>query len=148
MEAINLHTSNTLDIFSCFVGGELELPLIPGISAGFPSPAADFIDLGIDLNKELIKNPSSTFYGVVRGNSMVDVNIHDKDILIIDKSLEPKNDRIAVCYLDGEFTVKRIKIEKDQIWLVAENPNYKPIRVTADNEFVIWGIVTNVIKSM
>ena len=77
---------------------------------------------------------------------MIDAGINDGDLLIIDKSLEPKNNKIAVCFIDGDFTVKRIQIEKDVIWLIAENKEYKPIKVTKDNDFVIWGIVTNVIK--
>ncbi|MEE3226561.1 MAG: S24 family peptidase, partial [Bacteroidota bacterium] len=72
----------------------------------------------------------------------------DGDLLIIDKSLEPRNGKIAVCFIDGEFTVKRIRIEKDIIWLVAENRKYQPIKVTKDNEFLIWGVVTNVIKEV
>lgn len=124
----------------------LILPLIAGISAGFPSPAADFIDVDIDLSRELVKNPSSTFLGRVRGNSMIDAGIGDGDILVIDKSLTVKDGKIAVCFLDGEFTVKRIRIEPNGCWLVAENPKYRPIHVTAANEFLIWGIVTNIIK--
>lgn len=126
----------------------IVLPLIPAISAGFPSPAADFIDVDIDLSRELVKNPSSTFLGRVRGNSMIDAGIGDGDILIIDKSLPVKDGKIAVCFLDGEFTVKRIRIEPNGCWLVPENSKYKPIHVTVDNEFVIWGIVTNIIKTV
>jgi len=126
----------------------LVLPLIPGISAGFPSPAADFIDVDIDLSRELVKNPSSTFLGRVRGNSMIDAGISDGDILVIDKSLPVKDGKIAVCFLDGEFTVKRIRIEPNGCWLVPENPKFRPIHVTKDNEFVIWGIVTSIIKSV
>ena len=98
------------------------------------------------MNKELIKNPSATFYGRVRGNSMKDLGIHDGDLLIIDKSLEPQNGKIAICFIDGEFTVKTIKIERDCIWLVPANAAYKPIKVTKDNDFLVWGIVINVIK--
>jgi DNA polymerase V len=125
----------------------MSLPYVKeGISAGFPSPADDFLDTSIDLNKELIKNPSATFYGRVRGNSMKDLGIHDGDLLIIDKSLEPQNGKIAICFIDGEFTVKTIKIERDCIWLVPANAAYKPIKVTKDNDFLVWGIVINVIK--
>ncbi len=128
---------------------DLELPYVTeGISAGFPSPADDFLDINIDLNKHLIKNPSTTFYGKVKGNSMIDAGIHNGDLLIIDKSLEPLNNKIVVCFIDGEFTVKRIKIEKDIVWLVAENIDFAPIKVTKDNDFIIWGIVTTVIKSV
>ena len=118
-----------------------------GISAGFPSPADDFINTSIDLNKELIKNPSATFYGKVEGDSMKDAGIDHGDLLIIDKSLEPRNGKIAVCYIDGQFTIKKIKIEKNCCWLLPANENYSHIKVTEENEFIIWGIVIHVIKS-
>ncbi|MBP8849397.1 MAG: translesion error-prone DNA polymerase V autoproteolytic subunit [Breznakibacter sp.] len=147
MKLNKLHSSENIDFYSAIVESELELPFVSSeISAGFPSPADDFIDTGIDLNKELIKNPYSTFYGRVRGDSMKDLGIHNGDLLVIDKSLEPQNGKIAVCYIDGEFTVKTIKIENDCCWLVPANENYKPIKVTADNNFMVWGIVINVIK--
>jgi DNA polymerase V len=143
-----LHTEKNLEFYSACTLTRLELPVIcAGISAGFPSPAMDFIDLTIDMNRHLVKHPSSTFYGRVKGHSMKDVGIFDGDLLVIDKSLEPKNDKIAVCYLDGEFTVKRIKIEDNAIWLVPANTDYKAIKVSEDNEFLIWGIVTHVIKA-
>jgi len=124
-----------------------EIPLVSlGISAGFPSPADDFLDLNIDLNKHLIKNPSTTFFGRVSGSSMIEAGISDGDLLIIDKSIEPKSGQIAVCFIDGEFTIKRIKKEKDCIWLLPENKDYKPIRVTEENDFLIWGVVINSIK--
>lgn len=130
------------------IGTSLKLPLAEdGVSAGFPSPADDFLDLSIDLNEEYIRNKSATFFARVKGDSMKDAGISEGDLLIVDKSLEPKNNKIAVCFIDGEFTVKRITIEKDLIWLVAENKRYAPIKVTKDNDFIIWGIVTNVIKS-
>ncbi len=118
-----------------------------GISAGFPSPADDHLEDRIDLNRELIRNKESTFFGRVEGDSMKNVGIEHGDLLVIDKSLEPKNGKIAVCFIDGDFTVKRIKIEKEAIWLIAENEKYKPIRVTKDNDLLIWGIVVHVIKS-
>lgn len=148
MAALKLHTSNTLDIYSALSDTALELPMVSeGISAGFPSPAMDFADLSIDLNKHLIKHPSSTFYGRVKGESMKDEGIHDGDLLVIDKSIRPADGKIAVCYLDGEFTIKRIRIDKDIIWLMPANDEYTPIKVTSDNDFLIWGIVTHVIKS-
>ncbi len=144
-----LHQTNSLEIYSAITDTELHLPYAEqGISAGFPSPADDFLDISIDLNKELIKNPSATFYGRVKGDSMKDAGLENGDLLIIDKSLEPVDNKIAVCFIDGEFTVKRIKIEAKTIWLIAENKDYQPIKVTADNEFVIWGIVTTVIKAV
>ena len=144
-----LHNTKSMQFFKTDVSSYLKLPFVAnGISAGFPSPADDFLDINIDLNKYLIKNPTTTFYGRVSGNSMIDAGINDGDLLIIDKSLEPKNNKIAVCFIDGDFTVKRISIEKDCVWLIAENQNYKPIQVTKDNDFIIWGIVTNVIKNL
>lgn len=79
---------------------------------------------------------------------MRDAGIFDEDLLVIDKSIEPKNGKIAICYIDGEFTVKRIKIEKRCIWLMPENKDYQPILVNEDNDFLIWGIVTHVIKAL
>jgi DNA polymerase V len=129
------------------VDTQMDLPLAEnGIVAGFPSPADDFFEVSIDLNKELIKHPSATFYGRVEGDSMRDEGIEDGDLLVIDRSLEPSDGKIAVCFIDGEFTVKKIKIEKDAVWLMPANPDYKPVKVTAENEFIIWGIVTYVIK--
>lgn len=117
-----------------------------GIKAGFPSPAQDYMEQAIDLNKELIRHPASTFYGRVVGNSMSGEGIEEGDILIIDKSLELMDGDLAVCFINGEFTVKRVKLEKDLAWLVPSNPDYQPIKVTKDNEFTIWGIVTYTVK--
>lgn len=148
MSALKLHSSPVIDIYSAAAETELELPLVPGgISAGFPSPALDFIDLTIDLNKHVVKHPSATFYGRVKGYSMKDEGISDGDLLVIDKSLEPEDGKIAVCYIDGEFTVKKIRLEKDGCWLMPANESYKPVKVTPENELLIWGIVTHVIKS-
>ena len=128
---------------------ELRIPFIPdGVSAGFPSPAADFMENNIDLNKELSENPLATFYIKVKGNSMIDAGINDKDVLIVDRSIEPQDNKIAICFIDGEFTVKRIKLEKDCLYLMPENSNYSPIKVTEENQLIIWGIVTYVIKKM
>ncbi len=144
-----LYTTKNLEFYSISMETKLELPFVDsGISAGFPSPADDFLDLSIDLNKELIKNPSSTFYGRVKGDSMINAGLNEGDLLIIDKSLEPTDNKIAVCFIEGEFTVKRIKIEKDIVWLIAENEKYAPIKVIKENDFLIWGIVTNVIKTL
>jgi len=137
-----------IEFYSVSFDTFLELQLVEGgISAGFPSPAQDFLDLSIDLNKEFVKNPSATFYGRVRGDSMKDLGIDNGDLLIIDKSIAPKDGKIAVCFIDGEFTLKKLQIEKDHIWLVPANEKYKPIKVTEDNEFIVWGIVVHVIKS-
>jgi len=126
-----------------------ELPFISsGIKAGFPSPAADFDESKISLDNVLVKNREATFYAKASGTSMIGAGIDDGDILVIDRSIEPQNNKIAICLIDGEFTVKRIKIEKDAVYLMPENTNYQPIKVTDENELVIWGIVTYVIKSL
>jgi DNA polymerase V len=119
-----------------------------GICAGFPSPAQDYIEGGIDLNRELVKNPAATFFGRVSGDSMTGAGIDDGDLIVIDKSLQASDGDIAVCFLDGEFTLKRIHIEKDVMWLVPENPKYKKIKVTPDQNFMVWGVVTYSIKDV
>jgi len=118
------------------------------ISAGFPSPADDFKEQRISLDKALIKNKEATFYARVSGQSMIGAGLDNDDLLIIDRSLEPENGKIAVCFLDGEFTVKRLKVTTEGVWLQPENVDYKPIKITEENEFVIWGIVTHVIKKV
>lgn len=141
-------TTKSIELYIPDISSEVKIPFFDvGISAGFPSPADDFIESSIDLNKELIRHKYTTYFARVKGYSMKNVGINDGDLLIIDKSLEPQNNRIAVCQIDGEFTVKRIKIEKEIIWLIAENEDYQPIKVTPENNFVIWGIVVHCIKS-
>lgn len=143
-----VQTASNIDLYSVNTSSEMSLPLVEGgISAGFPSPAQDFIDLKIDLNKELISHPSSTFYGRVKGSSMQDAGIMEGDILIIDKSLDPHDGDTAVCFIDGEFTLKYIKIEPDAMYLVPANSNFKPLKITQENNFSIWGVVTYSIKS-
>ena len=141
--------NESISIFRPEVGGELFLPVLSaGISAGFPSPAMDFMDVSIDLNQLMIKHPSATFFGRVQGTSMLDAGISDGDLLVIDRSLSPANNKIAVCFVDGEFTIKRIQKEVDCCWLMPANEKYKPIKVTKDNDFLVWGIVTHVIKKV
>ncbi len=118
------------------------------VKAGFPSPAEDYSDIKLDLNKELIKNPSATFFARVSGESMTGDGIDNGDLIIIDRSVTPADGSLAVCYLDGEFTLKRVTIEADAITLIPSNFKYKPIKVTAENEFLIWGIVKYVIKKV
>lgn len=137
-----------VDVYKADISINALLPYVKsGISAGFPSPALDFEDLKIDLNTEIVKHPNSTYYGRVRGVSMKNAGIGDGDIMVIDRSIEPRDGKIAVCYLDGEFTAKRIRVDKGKVILMPENEDYSPIVVTADNDFVVWGIVTHVIKS-
>ena len=119
-----------------------------GISAGFPSPADDFKEIRISLDEELVKNSESTFYAKVSGYSMIEAGLDDGDLIIIDRSLDPENGKIAVCFIDGEFTVKRIKKSKNKIHLMPENKKYKPIELKEGNELIIWGIVEYVIKKV
>tara|TARA_B100001248_G_scaffold229889_1_gene189518 strand:+ start:708 stop:1139 length:432 start_codon:yes stop_codon:yes gene_type:complete len=119
-----------------------------GISAGFPSPADDFKEVRISLDKELIKNSESTFYARVSGNSMENAGLCDGDLIVIDRSLNIENNKIAVCFLDGEFTVKRIIKKNQKIYLKPENKNFKEIEISEENELIIWGVVTYVIKSL
>lgn len=144
-----LHKSQALTFFNPKISSAPGVPFFDmGISAGFPSPADDFKEQRLSLDKELIKNKEATFFARVSGQSMIGAGLDDNDLLVIDRSLEPSHNSIAVCFLDGEFTVKRLKVEGDIIWLQPENPNYLPIKVTKDNDFIIWGIVTNVIKKV
>ena len=118
------------------------------ISAGFPSPADDFKEIRISLDKEIIKNEEATFYARVDGESMLGAGLNDGDLIVIDRSEEPKNGSIAVCFLDGEFTVKRLKLKNREIYLMPENSKYSPIKIGEGNELSIWGIVTDVVKKM
>ena len=148
MKLKRINKTTILEFFTVSTETSLERPYIEeGVKAGFPSPAEDFTEVSIDLNLELLKNPSSTFFCRVSGDSMQDSGIADGDLLIVDKSLEPKDDKIAVCFIDGEFTLKKIKLDKDCYWLIPANKNYKPIKVTSENEFIVWGVVTYAIKS-
>lgn len=119
-----------------------------GVRAGFPSPAQDYITESIDLNEALVKHPASTFYAKVVGDSMSGEGITEGDILIIDRSIEAEHGDLAVCCLDGEFTLKRLCLKRvDKIYLMPSNRKYRPIEVTADNDFSVWGVVTHTIKA-
>ena len=140
---------NTIDIFSPDADSEMQLPLSgERVAAGFPSPAEDYASLSLDLNRELVKNPASTFYARVSGLSMIDEGINDGDLLVIDKSITPYDGCLAVCYIDGEFTLKRFERHKEHALLVPANKEFTPIKVTAENDFCIWGIVTYLIKKV
>lgn len=123
------------------LGNPLELPLTTSVSAGFPSAAEDFIEGSIDLNKLLIKHPAATFYVWVSGDSMLGDHIQDGDLLVVDRALRPGDGDIAMCYLDGEFTLKRIKLEQGRIFLMPSNEKYKPIEVGEGDDFTVWGLV-------
>ena len=138
-----------LNFFTPSRDNNLEAILInAGISAGFPSPAGDFKQERISLDEELIKNKEATFFARVSGESMINAGLEDGDLIVIDRSIEPSNNKIAVCFIEGEFTVKRIIVKKDKVWLKPENSSYKAIEVKDNDQLVIWGIVTNVIKKL
>lgn len=140
--------NTVIELYQAEADLALEIPYFSaGISAGFPSPALDFEDLKIDLNKHLIRNPSATFFGKVKGQSLKNAGIEDGDLMVIDRSVSPKNNKIVVVFLDGEFTAKRIEKRGTELWLMPENDAYQPIRVGADSQFEVWGVVTHVIKS-
>jgi DNA polymerase V len=119
-----------------------------GIKAGFPSPAADFDGTRVSIDQIVVKNALATFYAKANGNSMTGAGIDDGDILVIDKSIEPQDGKIAVCFIDGEFTVKRIKVQENSLLLLPENKLFEPIEITQENDFIIWGIVTFVVKKL
>lgn len=119
-----------------------------GVRAGFPSPAQDFMDRSIDLNRDLVSHPESTFYARVAGDSMIDAGLRQGDILVVDKSLAPQNGDIAVCIVNGDFTVKTLKMFPDHVVLEPANKDYSPLRITGGDQFEVWGVVTYVIKAV
>ena len=121
----------------------IPIALLP---AGFPSPADDYIDRGLDLNELLIKHPSATYFVRVEGDSMINAGISEGDILIVDRAVEPKNNSIVIAVLNNEFTVKRVRFLKNRIQLIPENDNYSIIEIDENQDFEIWGTVINVIK--
>ncbi len=124
----------------------LWIPLVAAnVEAGFPSPADDHLERSLDLNEHLVKNPAATFFVRVKGESMRDAGISTGDILVVDRSVQPKDRQIVVAMLDGDFTVKRLRRRKGRFFLEAENNAYPPIEVGENQELVIWGAVTFVI---
>jgi DNA polymerase V len=115
------------------------------VSAGFPSPADDYIEKALDLEELLVENKAATFFVRVEGDSMLGARIHSGDILVVDRSKEPADGRIVIAVLDGELTVKRIKRDKRKLYLMPENDAYAPIEVSKERDLVIWGVVTSVI---
>jgi len=141
-----LYKSKTLEFYSSEQDVSLNLPYFQnGVSAGFPSPAEDHIDSKIDLNQLLIEHPSATYYVRVNGDSMLDAGILNGDLLIVDRSLEVINNSIVVAYIDGDFTVKRIRKNKNKLFLQAENNKYQPIEITEEMDFELFGVVAHAI---
>lgn len=116
------------------------------VQAGFPSPAQGEYADSIDLNRALINNPAATFCARVIGNSMVDAGINEGDLLIIDRSLTPQNGNIAVCFVDGDFTVKRLSVREDGIYLTPANSQFPELKVDEESHFQVWGVVSHIIK--
>lgn len=133
------------EIFELDQSIKLELPLFSTrVPAGFPSPGDDYVDQRLDLN-ELIKHPSDTFLVKVEGDSMINAGIYDGDILVVDRAMEPDHNKVIVVNLDGELTVKRLKIDDTRVFLFPDNPKYEPIEIRPLADFRIMGVVTYVI---
>ena len=146
MRLSRIHSGPVLDFYTPDFTTELMLPLAGSpVSVGFPSPAEDYIEMALDLNKELIRHPEATFYARVKGHSMIDAGIQDGDLLVIDKALEQKDGDIAVCFIDGEFTLKLLALKEDGIYLMPANAEFKPIRITEENDFLVWGMLAYII---
>ena len=146
MKLKSLYKTKTLELYASDTSTTLNIPYFEnGVSAGFPSPAEDHMHSKIDLNNLLIENPSATYYVRVNGDSMSGAGILSGDLLIVDRSIEVSNNCIVVAHLDGEFTVKRIKKIKKKIFLQAENNNYKPIEITKEMDFELFGVVAHAI---
>lgn len=125
------------------------LPLYASrVQAGFPSPAEDFIETKLDLNKHLIKHPAATFFVKVAGDSMIKAGIHPGDILVVDRSLEARHGKIIIAAIDGELTVKRLHKTESEILLLPENDEYTPIKIQKENDLIIWGVVTTVLHDV
>ena len=134
-----------LSMYKSAINIKRRISLYPSVYAGFPSPAEDHLDLDLDLNEHLVKHPSATFYVYAKGDSMINAGINDGDLLIVDRSLNPGLKSVVIAIIDGEFTVKRISTIDQKLYLIADNDFYKPIKITEDMNFQIWGIVTHTI---
>ena len=127
---------------------KFKIPLLTdSVSAGFPSPADDYTEENIDLNEHLISNPSSTFFLRVKGDSMINAGIKDKDLIIVDKSLTARPGNIIIAMIDGEFTIKRLSIKNNELYLKAENHNYPDFKFKNHIDLQIWGVVIYSIHS-
>lgn len=126
-----------------------KIPLMQSrISAGFPSSAENYLDKSLDLNDLLIKHPAATYFIRVKGDSMIKAGIKSDDILIVDRALSVTHNKIVVARINDELTVKRIKLESNRIYLMPDNDDYKPIEVTPEMDFEVWGVVIYVIHQM
>ena len=125
---------------------KIEIPIFTDrVSAGFPSPASDYIEDNLDLNKHLISNPAATFIVKASGHSMIDANIQSGDLLIVDKSLTPKHNNIVIASIFGDLTVKRLRRKNRNMFLVSNNSDYPSFEIKEEMECFIWGVVTYII---
>ena len=126
----------------------LPLPLFAArLAAGFPSPADDDIEAAIDLNAHLVAHPAATFFVRVKGDSMVGAGIHHGDLLVVDRALEARSGSIVVAVVDGELTVKRLRLEGERVWLMPENPAYPPLEIRDGMALHLWGVVAHAVRS-
>ncbi len=124
----------------------LELPLLlESVPAGFPSPAEDYIDKHLDLNEHLVRHPASTFFVRATGESMAGASIQPGDILVVDRALQPVSGRVVIAAVDGELTVKRLRVRGGRVFLEPANPSFKSLEVSPESDFEVWGVVTYVI---
>ena len=127
----------------------LDIPFYQSnVPAGFPSPAEDFMDLDLNLQEYLVQHPSATFCVRVTGDSMQNAGICSGDVMVVDRALEPQNNTIVLAILDGEFTVKRIQKKGQELYLKPENSKFKPIQITEEMNFQVWGVVTHIIHKI
>lgn len=127
----------------------IALPLVlEPVPAGFPSPADDYIEGGLDLNQHLIKHPAATFFVKVTGDSMIGAGIHSGDLLVVDRALHPADGNVVIAAVNGELTVKRLRKKNGTLLLVAENSAYSPLAISEGTDFEVWGVVTNVIHPL
>ena len=146
MNLKHLKNTDTLEFFAIDEQSLSSIPLFSdSVQAGFPSPAEDHMDMDLNLNDYLVHNPSATFCVKAIGESMKDAGIKSGDIMIVDKSLEPKNRSIVLAVIDGEFTVKRVNLNDKELYLIPENSSFSPIKITQEMDFQVWGVVTYVI---
>lgn len=137
------------EIYHARVKTHFDIPLYTcPVSAGFPSPADEYLEGKLDLNKHLIPHPLATFFVRVSGNSMTGAGIYEGDLLIVDRSLEPRDGNVVIAVVNGELLVKRLKMRNGQPHLVAEHPDYAPLAITEAMDFSIWGVVKHSIRSL
>jgi len=141
-----LNTNNKLNFYSIEGSNLVDIPLYSdSVPAGFPSPADDYLDMDLNLHDYLVKHPSATFCVKAIGDSMIDAGIKSSDVMVVDRALTPKNNDIILAIINGEFTVKRIKKNDNELYLMPANENYHPMKITKDMDFQVWGVVTFII---